>query len=129
MQEYRDPISNLFCVTFDNSSVKDKFYSSIRSLNETLTRAIFKYYIDPGFKGNYYNQITNQTYIQTKDYYEVGEIIRMNHYPNSSLVLDDKFYLYNTGPFGECIRTEPIRFMKDIPKRSCGFKYVKDLLL
>jgi len=124
MQDFRDPISNQFCVTFDNSSVKEKFYSTIKSLNETLTQAIFKYYVDLQFKKNYYNSITNQTYIGGKDYYDVGDVLRMKHYNNNSLVLQDKFYLYTTGAFGECVRTEPLRFMKNIPKKSCGFKIV-----
>lgn len=124
MQEFRDPLSNLFCVTFDNSSVKDRFYSSIQSLNETLTRAIFQYYIDSQFKGNYFNSITDQTYIKGKDIYEVGDLLRMKYYNNNTLLIQDKFYLYTSGAFGECVRTEPLRFMKNIPKNKCGYKLV-----
>lgn len=124
MQEFRDPLSNLFCVTFDNSSVKDRFYSSIQSLNETLTRAIFQYYIEPQYKGNYFNSFTNQTYENSKDIYQIGDILRMKYYNNNTLLLQDKFYLFKAGAFGECIRTEPLRFMKNIPKSSCGYKLV-----
>jgi hypothetical protein len=124
MQEFRDPLSNLLCVTFDNSSVKDRFYSSIQTLNETLTRAIFEYYIDPEFKNNYFNSITNHTYKKDKDIYEVGDFLKMKYYNNNTLVLRDKFYLYTTGVFGECVRTEPLKFFKNTPKSSCGYKLV-----
>lgn len=124
MQEFRDPLSNLFCVTFDNSSVKDRFYSSIQSFNETITKAIFQYYIDPQFKGNYFNSITNQSFVKGKDIYEVGEVLRMKYYNNNTLLFNDKFYMFTTGPFGECVRTEPLRFMKNMPQSSCGYKLV-----
>jgi hypothetical protein len=125
MQDYRDSLSNLFCVTFDNSSVKDKFYSSIKSLNETLISSIFKYYIDTQFKDNYYNSITNHTYDSTKFYYESRDFLRVKYYNNNTLVLKDKFYLFNTGPFGECLQTEPLKYMNNIPRRECGKIFVK----
>lgn len=130
MQDYRDPLSNLFCVTFDNSSVKAKFYSSIQYLNETLNKLIFEKYIDDQFKPLSAESITNQTYIADKFFYEAGEILRVNYYTfvNGTNILDDKFYLYKSSAFGECVKTEPLRFLKDIPKSSCGFKMVKFIL-
>lgn len=124
MQEYRDPLSNLFCVTFDNSSVKSKFYSNIQSLNETLKQSIFKDYIDPQFKNNYYNNLGNGSYTADKLFYETGDIIRMGYFPNDTSIYKDKFFFFNTGAFGECERTQILKFMVDIPKVSCGKQLV-----
>ncbi len=130
MQDFRDPISNLLCVTFDNSSVRDRFYSSIQSLDEKLLSNIFKYYIDTQNKGNYFQSITNKSIVEDKDIYEIGDILRIkyNNKINSTYLLENKFYLYASDAFGLCARTEALMFMKEIPKSKCGFRLVFSLI-
>jgi hypothetical protein len=126
MKEFRDPMSNLFCVTFDNSSIMGKFYKDITTLQKTTIDAIYKNYVDTQIKNfYYYNQNIDALPSNTINYL-VGDYIRakigtgLNDY-----TFDGKFFTYKTGAFGDCIKNLAVRFMIPIEKSTCGFKLVK----
>lgn len=124
MYEYRDPVSNLFCVTFDNSSIMGQFYKDIANLDKTTITAIYNNYVKKNINSNYYyNQ--NTGLIQNKNSYAVGDYLRVNlDYGQNRYIFDGKFFLYESGAFGECIKTKAVKYMVPIEKTSCGLKIV-----
>lgn len=126
MQSFQDPISKLFCVTFDNSSVKDKFYSSIKSLNETIISSLFKNYIDKKIKVLKTSELIEPGFNSTKNYYFVGDGLKMEYTKNNNITnIKNSFYMFNPNTNGECVRNEPLLFMKNIPMKKCSKKFVK----
>ena len=125
MQSFRDPISKLFCVTFDNSSVKDKFYSSIKSLNSTIVSSLFKNYIDKKIKAIKTSVKEEPKYNKTLNYYLIGDGLRVAYEKKDNQTnIKNNFYMFNPNTNGECVRNEPVLFFKDIPQRKCAKKYV-----
>lgn len=75
---------------------------------------ITKYYPD------YY---TNAFIKPDANTYKFGEEIQV--YKSNYLYKYGKFLLPGPGPFGECKRSIPVKFMKNIEDTSCGLKLVK----
>lgn len=124
MREYRDPITNLLCVTFDNSSVMGEFYQNILNLGSSVIKSIFDSYVDTKIKSYYYN-LNIPT--NTEDFfYALGGYLQAKINNNTSIqyVFDGKMFLYDSGPFGECVRTNAVKYMTPVTKRSCGLKIV-----
>lgn len=121
---YRNSLSNLFCVTFDNSSDKGKFYTNVNDLDETKVMLIFNNYIQNDFLKNYYSSILSTGLILNKDRYDLEDYIRI-HYNNSNpYVLEGKFFIEGTGSSGECIKSRPVKFMINNDPIICGKKIV-----
>ena len=127
MQSFQDPVSKLFCVTFDNSSVKDKFYSSIKSLNETILNTIFEKYINQKIKIKENSNLIEPNFNLSLNYYLVGDGVKLEYTQNQTnnrTKKENKFYFFNAHTSGECVRNEPLKFMKNIPERRCSKKFV-----
>ncbi len=123
MREYRDPVSNLFCVTFDNSSIMGQFYKDIQNLAKSTLNTIYKNYVDQQQASYYYfNQNTGTVvnYIT----YAVDDYVRVKLSNSTNLVLDGKFFIYQSGAYGECVKTNSVRFMRPNQRVSCGFRLV-----
>ncbi len=128
MNSYRDPISNLFCVTFDNSSIMGQFYVDIATLSGTAINAIYQNYVNKQINSYYYyNQ--NTGLVLNSLNYALGDYIRMNLGKGvntfNDFSFDGKFFIYQSGSFGECTKTSPVKFMIPNPKSKCGLKLVK----
>ena len=121
---YRNSLSNLFCVTLDNSSDKGKFYTNVNDLDETKVMMIFNNYIQNDYLKNYYSSILSTGLILNKDRYDSADYIRI-HYNNSNpYVLEGKFFIEGTGSSGECIKSRPVKFMINNDPITCGKKIV-----
>jgi hypothetical protein len=127
MKEYRDPVSNLFCVTFDNSSIMGQFYKDITALTKTSITSIYQNYVDKQIKKSYYyNQ--NTGLILNNAYYSVGDYIKIRLGTGvNDFAFDGKFFLFQSGSFGECVKTNPVRFLVPNQKIKCGFKLVRNI--
>jgi hypothetical protein len=123
MKEYRDPVSNLFCVTFDNSSVMGQFYEDIKILGSSSIASIFSQYVDQNIKQHYYKGDTAFNYANIQAYSDGDPIIASINQGNS-FVFDKKFFTYDSGAFGECVKTRVVKFANPIDKISCGYKLV-----
>lgn len=126
MQSFYDPVSKLFCVTFDNSSVKDKFYSSIKSLNETIISSIFENYINKKVKKLNEQVLVEPFYNTSRNYYLIGHGVKAQYNnENNKTKLKDDFYMFNANTNGECVRNDRVLFMKNIPQKKCSRKFVR----
>ena len=129
MQSFRDPVSKLFCVTFDNSSVKDKFYSNIKYLNNTIMSSLFKNYIDKKIKVIKTPILNEPSYNTTLNYYIIGDGLKLAYYnENNRTKIKNNFYMFNANTNGECVKNEPLLFMKNIPEKKCSKKYVRKFI-
>ncbi len=127
MREYRDPVSNLFCVTFDNSSIMGQFYRDIQSIASSTLNQIYQKYVDDHYNKYYYfNKDTGV--VQNVNFYKVGVYvgIRQNKTQNN-FVLDGKFFIYHSGPFGDCTKTNAIKYMQPNERVTCGLRLVRFL--
>jgi hypothetical protein len=125
MKEYRDPVSNLFCVTFDNSSIMGKFYKDITTLQKTTIDAIYKNYVDNQIKSYYYYKQSTGGLSLNEVSYSYGEFIRVKNGEGiNDFTFDGKFFIYKPGAFGECIKNNAVYFMIPNEKISCGLKFV-----
>lgn len=126
MQSFRDPVSKLFCVTFDNSSVKDKFYSSIKSLDRNTISSLFTRYIDEKVKKLKTSELKEPTIDSSENYYLIGQGLKSSYTnPNNRTNLKADFYMYNPNTNGECVRNERLLFLTNIPEKKCSQKFVK----
>ena len=124
MKEYRDPVTNLFCVTFDNSSIMGQFYKDITSLQKSTINAIYQNYVDKQIKSYYYYK-QDTGLVLNSAFYKVGDFIKMRLGSGiNDFAFDGKFFLYQSGSFGECVKTSPVKFLVPNPKTKCGFKLV-----
>jgi hypothetical protein len=123
MVAYRDPISNLFCVTFDNSSVMGRFYKNVQDMAKNDVIALLQKYVEKQIRSYYYpNQNTGMPSL--KVFYDVGDLIRSKS-STGNFILDGKFFVNNVGPFGECTKTRAVQFLQPLERVSCGYKIVK----
>jgi len=129
MQSFRDPVSKLFCVTFDNSSVKDKFYSRIKSLNNTIILSLFKNYIDKKIKIIKTPILVEPIVNTTRNYYLAGDGLKFEYYNSDNRTkIKNKFFMFNANTNGECVKNEPLLFMKNIPEKKCSKKFVSKII-
>jgi hypothetical protein len=129
MREYRDPVSNLFCVTFDNSSIMGQFFKDIQKLQQSTISAIYQNYVDAQQKLYYYYK-QNTGVVINKSSYSVGDYIRIKlNNPSNDFIFDGKFFLYQSGAFGECIKTNSVKFMVPNERVSCGYRMVYKLYI
>lgn len=125
---YRDALSNLFCVVFDNSWQKGKFYTDIANMDETRIKMLMSNFIETDFYKNYYSQTTGTGLILNKDRYDSGDYVR-SHYNNTNpYILEGKFFIDGMGPSGQCEKNRAVKFMVNNEATSCGFKLVIKLL-
>ena len=127
MNSYRDPISNLFCVTFDNSSIMGQFFVDIATLSATAIDVIYRNYVNKQINSYYYyNQ--NTGLVLNSLTYALGDYLRMNLGAGKNTFndfsFDGKFFIYQSGSFGECTKTSAVRFMIPNLKSKCGLKLV-----
>ncbi len=128
MREYRDPVSKLFCVTFDNSSVMGKFYKDITDLQKTTIDTIYQKYVDEDIKSTYYYKLGVTQVDPNALLYDYGAYIKVENIDAPRLnrfVFDGKFFMYKAGAFGECVKNSAVRFMVPNEKSSCGMKLVR----
>jgi hypothetical protein len=119
---YRDPLSNLFCVTFDNGSVMGKFYTNIQNMDKSDIAALMQKYVqDQGRNSFYTNQ--NTLSLPTVLYYTIGDYVKAKSADNTFLI-DGRFFINDAGPFGECAKIRPVKFLSPIEGIGCGWKMV-----
>jgi len=121
MTSYRLPFSNLFCVKYDNSDIKGKFYDFL-----TYTATDYDILIQ-SYKatqiGKYYPANYDTSYITPiTASYQFGSEIQIKTSP--FMVKYNRFLLPSPGPFGECQKIMPVKFMNNVEERSCGLKFV-----
>ena len=120
INRYRDSISNLFCITFDNSSVKGRFYKNIQSMAKNDIINILQKFVDNQLKSSYYTaEISNN-----RANYEIGDFLISKTISNV-VNMNGKYFLFDLGSYGECIRSRPVRFLIPNEKVSCGKKLVE----
>jgi len=124
MKEYRDPVSNLFCVTFDNSSIMGQFYKDVQNLQASTINNIYKNYVDKHLSYYYYFKRDTGVAIN-KISYEVDDYIMAMQVSKNSIVFDGKFFTYQSGVYGDCVKTSVVKFMRQNEKIRCGYRYVK----
>lgn len=121
---YKNALSNLFCITFDNSGAKGNFYTEV-SLDETAIKLLFNSYIENEFFSIYYKSISQTGLILNKDKYSKGDYIRIHQNSTNPYFLEGKFFIKGSGLNGDCINNRVVKFMEDNPITNCGFKIVK----
>jgi hypothetical protein len=121
MMGYRDPVSNLFCVTFDNASVMGKFYANLQNMDKADIAILMQKYVQEQVRSNYYTNklIDNASQV----FYNVGDFVKATANDNSYLI-DGNVYINDVGPFGECAKIRPVKFLTPYEKVTCGFKIV-----
>ncbi len=116
---YRNTVSNLFCVTFDNSSVKGRFYKNVQNMAKNDINNMMQNFVEKQIKSSYYKtEISNN-----KATYEIGDYLISKTISNV-VNMNGKYFLYELGSYGECVRTRPVRFLMPNDKISCGKKLV-----
>jgi len=128
MFNYTDTSSGTICISFDNSAEIYSFFKNLNVLNSTDIANLYTYYVPYASDTSFFYNSTQfaATYLSTtytvKDVYFGGEILR----PLSTgrFVQDEKFFMYDKGPFGECMKAHPVRFNLDIKNKNCAFKIV-----
>ncbi len=124
MREYRDPVSNLFCVTFDNSSIMGLFYKDIQNIQSSTLNTIYQNYVEKHLSYYYYfKQDTGVAGFKT--IYEVDDYLRSRLISENAIVFDGKFFIYQSGVYGECVKNNPVKFMIPNEKVTCGYRLVK----
>jgi hypothetical protein len=123
MTEYRDPVSNLFCVTFDNSSIMGQFYQTLQNLAASTLNTIYQTYVNTQLSSYYYFNMDTGTVINQASY-QVDDYLRAKLSNSTSLILDGKFLTYQSGAYGECIKTNAVKFMRPNEQAACGFRLV-----
>ncbi len=122
---YRDALTSLFCVVFDNSSAKGKFYTDLKNLDETKIKMLINNLIETDFYRNYYSQTSGTGLNINKDKYDTGDFIRV-HYNNSNpYILEGKFFIDEMSVSGECVKNRAVKYMVNNEPISCGIKFVK----
>jgi len=125
---YRDSLSNLFCIVFDNSSKKGKFYTELNNLDETKIKLLLSQFIQKDFYRIYYSQNSVTGLILNKDRYDSGDYIR-SHYNNiNPYILEGKFFIDGMSASGECVKNRAIKFLINNDAISCGLKLVLKIL-
>lgn len=129
MNYYRDPVSNLFCVTFDNSSIMGQFYVDIATLSQTTIDSIYSKYVSKYVNSYYYyNQDTGL--VLNSDTYKVGDHLKVSLKSGiNSFAFDGKFFIYQSGAFGECTKTNAVNFLVPNKKATCGLKIVNIIFI
>jgi hypothetical protein len=125
MIEYRDPVSNLFCVTFDNSSVMGQFYQTIQNIAASTLNTIYQNYVNVQLSSYYYYNMNTGAVINQGSY-QVDDYLRAKLTTSNHLILDGKFMTYQSGAYGECIKTNSVKFMRPNNQVSCGFRLVNN---
>lgn len=119
MKEYRDPVSKMFCVTFDNSYLMDSFFKEVQTLSIDNLTYIMRNYVDNKVKSRY--DTTNNNIIQGLYYNPFDEIKATSK--NDLFYKNDKMFIYDSGAFGECVK-KPVLFLENRDKKTCGKKFV-----
>jgi hypothetical protein len=122
---YRDPLSNLFCVNFDNASVMGKFHTNVQNLDKANIAIMMDNFVKEQ-SNSYINTNLNQQDI-SKASYNVGDMIKASGNDNTFLI-NGNFYIDELGPYGECNKVKSIKFLTSIDKVTCGYKIVRNLL-
>jgi hypothetical protein len=120
---YRSSLSNLFCITFDNSGSKGNFYTEV-DLDETAIKLLLNEYIQNDFYSIYYKSVTETGLILNNEKYNAGDYIRIHQNPLNPYVLEGKFLIESAGPNGECVKNRPVKFMINNRNENCGIKIV-----
>jgi hypothetical protein len=121
MFSYRDPVSNLFCVTFDNSSNQNKYFKNVQNIDKANLTALMKGYVQDQTRSAYFTD--DETIKPQQIFYDVGDYIRIQSATND-FNLNGIFFVNNVGPFGECSKTKPVQFLMPVEKITCGNKIV-----
>jgi hypothetical protein len=119
MKEYVDPVSNLFCVTFDNSYLMESFFNEIQNLPQSNLTYIMRNYVDSKVKARYNSINKNE---EDSNNYNPLDVIHATS-TSDQYVKNERLFIYESGPFGDCVR-RPIRFLEDRERKSCGLKTV-----
>ena len=99
MHQYRDPVSNLFCVTFDNSSVMGQFYQTMQNLAASTLNTIYQNYVNMQLSSYYYYNMHTGAVINQATYH-VDDYLRAKLTGSSNLILDGKFLTYQRPMLG-----------------------------
>jgi len=125
MAEYRDPASNLFCVTFDNSSVMGQFYQTMQNIGASTLNTIYQAFVNTKLSYYYYLNMDTGTVINQASF-QVDDYLKVKQSNSNNLILDGKFLTYNSGAYGECIKTNAVKFMRPNEQAVCGFRLVNN---
>ena len=58
--------------------------------------------------------------------YKVDDYLRAKLSNSSNIILDGKFLTYQIGAYGECIKTNAVKFMRPNEQAACGFRLVNN---
>jgi hypothetical protein len=103
-----------------------KFYKALSSstnLNDILQKNIDKY-----FKTYYYSNQNTGVPSNTQNGYKFGDYILVKT-NGKAYIMDGKFMIYESNPFGECTKTKAVKFMTPNEPASCGLKMVYKIIL
>lgn len=116
-----------FCVTFDNSSKSAQFYNSIGVLNSTEIESLFNQ-MDQSktvFNINYVYDNRTDLINPLIGNYNVDDFIYSVKNITDSIQLTSKFTTFSRGLTGECVRSNKVKWMRDIVDEiPCQFKLV-----
>lgn len=104
---YRDQVSNLLCVTWDNSRDMGEFYIMPA---ETNNEQVLKQLYD-----NWKSIYIPESPVNSATTYIYGEYVRIIENENE----EKNFFWYQSDPYGYCVRTYGVKFLIPNKKISC----------
>lgn len=126
MKDYTE--GDYFCVSFDNSSKKAQYYSNIMTLDSTTLYSAYDNLFSTRTT-RYLNYIyENRTeYMNSHANYNIDDYIWIRELIDevSNTTVQNKFKVMKEGVNGECVRSIPVGFLKDVSEKSCGLVIVR----
>ena len=121
MTSYRLPLSNLFCVKYDNSDIKGQFYDFL-TYNPTEYDIILQQKRADQLTTNYPLYYDNAYIKPNAASYQFGDELQVKS--SSYVTKYRRFLLPSPGPFGDCKKIYPVKFMVNMEERTCGKMFV-----
>lgn len=125
MRDFYSSGTNTLCITFDNSSVRSKYFQNVANLTGSNATNLFKEYVDSvvNTKKFYYPTTVSKQSIN----YNTGDFIKGKSLTNNFFIRNGYFSVFNSDAFGSCVRA-PVKFGLD-GTTACGYVLVRLLLL
>jgi hypothetical protein len=98
-----------------------RFYKNVQNMPQNDVDLLMQTYINKQIKLYYYNKDLISNAVKTS--FEAGDYIYAKT-EDEKVFMNGKYFIFNSGTFGECSKSTPIRYMIPIESTSCGFKIV-----
>lgn len=123
--------ADLFCVSYDNSSQKSKYYSQLKNLTNDEVSYLLNQYNSLINKKNFdevFDLIDDNSRWYDTRYFLGDPILLVNDTRANTSDIESftktsqKYMIYNKGSNGECFRNEKVVFMKNTNELKCKMK-------